>query len=103
MKGLFSKKADGAAEVADPVVVDSHDSQDGKAGSDMEKTGMTIHDENAPENAPGYEDPRITCFTHKEQRSIMHRVDRRLVLTLGAMYCISLMDRTNLSAANIAG
>jgi hypothetical protein len=25
------------------------------------------------------------------------------VLTVGAMYCVSLMDRTNLGAANIAG
>ncbi|KAL2194878.1 general substrate transporter [Corynascus similis CBS 632.67] len=42
-------------------------------------------------------------FTPAEQRKIIHRVDRRLVLTVGAMYCISLMDRTNLGAANIAG
>ena len=42
-------------------------------------------------------------FTPEEQKKIMRRVDRRLVLTVGAMYCISLMDRTNLGAANIAG
>lgn len=42
-------------------------------------------------------------FTHAEQRSIIHRVDRRLVVMVGAMYCVSLMDRTNMSAANIAG
>ena len=42
-------------------------------------------------------------FTHKEQRAIIHRVDRRLVVTVGVLYCISLMDRTNLSAASIAG
>ncbi|KAJ2906902.1 MFS general substrate transporter [Zalerion maritima] len=42
-------------------------------------------------------------FTEKEQRAIVHRVDRRLVVTVGALYCVSLMDRTNLSAANIAG
>lgn len=97
--GLFSREKTAAGtEVAAPEVADSHD---GKAGSDMEKTG--IHEEDIVATAPGYEDPRISCFTHKEQRSIMHRVDRRLVLTLGAMYCISLMDRTNLSAANIAG
>ena len=38
-----------------------------------------------------------------EQKKIIHRIDRRLVLTLGAMYCVSLMDRTNLSSASIAG
>ncbi|PON25104.1 hypothetical protein TGAM01_v206185 [Trichoderma gamsii] len=42
-------------------------------------------------------------FTQAEQRSIIRRIDRRLVITVGAMYCISLMDRTNMSAANIAG
>lgn len=98
--GLFSNKEAVASEAAAPDVADSHD---GKAGSDMEKTDLHVHDENTTPTPPGHEDPRISCFTHKEQRSIMHRVDRRLVLTLGAMYCVSLMDRTNLSAANIAG
>ena len=42
-------------------------------------------------------------FTPQEQRKIIRRIDRRLVVTVGAMYCVSLMDRTNMSAANIAG
>lgn len=42
-------------------------------------------------------------FTKEEQRKIIRRIDIRLVLTVGAMYCVSLMDRTNMSAANIAG
>lgn len=42
-------------------------------------------------------------FTPKEQWRIIRRIDRRLVLTVGAMYCVSLMDRTNLAAASIAG
>ncbi|KAK5661727.1 hypothetical protein OQA88_9827 [Cercophora sp. LCS_1] len=42
-------------------------------------------------------------FTEKEQKRIIRRTDLRLVLTVGVMYCISLMDRTNLGAANIAG
>lgn len=42
-------------------------------------------------------------FSPQEQKRIMRHVDRRLVLTVGAMYCVSLMDRTNLSAAMIAG
>ena len=45
----------------------------------------------------------ILAFTPAEQRKIIHRIDRRLVTTVGAMSCISLMDRTNLSAAAIAG
>ncbi|KAE8454444.1 hypothetical protein EG329_000066 [Mollisiaceae sp. DMI_Dod_QoI] len=48
-------------------------------------------------------DPRITAFTVKEQKAIVWRIDIRLVLTLGFLYMISLMDRTNLGAANIAG
>jgi hypothetical protein len=42
-------------------------------------------------------------FTPEEQRKIIRRIDRRLVVTVGAMYCVSLMDRTNLGFANIAG
>lgn len=42
-------------------------------------------------------------FTPQQQRRIMRRIDRRLIPTLGVMYCVSLMDRTNLGAANIAG
>jgi hypothetical protein len=42
-------------------------------------------------------------FSEAEQKAIIRRVDIRLVITVGAMYCVSLMDRTNLGAANIAG
>jgi hypothetical protein len=42
-------------------------------------------------------------FTPEEQTNIIRRLDRRLVVTVGAMYCVSLMDRTNLGSANIAG
>lgn len=42
-------------------------------------------------------------YTPAEQRKIIHRVDRRLVSMAGLAYCISLMDRTNVSAAAIAG
>lgn len=42
-------------------------------------------------------------FSPAEQRRIKRRIDRRLVVTCGVMYCISLVDRTNLSSAAIAG
>jgi aspartate carbamoyltransferase regulatory subunit len=42
-------------------------------------------------------------YTYEEQRKIVHRVDRRLIVICGFAYCISLMDRTNVSAAAIAG
>lgn len=42
-------------------------------------------------------------FTPEEQKKIIRRIDLRLVTMTGLAYCISLMDRTNLSAAAIAG
>ncbi|KAL3442913.1 major facilitator superfamily domain-containing protein [Aspergillus insuetus] len=42
-------------------------------------------------------------YTYEEQRKIIHQVDRRLILSCGLAYCISLMDRTNVSMASIAG
>lgn len=48
-------------------------------------------------------DARINQFTPEEQKKIIRRIDRRLVLTLGFLYCVSLMDRTNLGIASVAG
>jgi adenosine/AMP kinase len=48
-------------------------------------------------------DERITAFTEKQQKAIVRRIDLRLVVTLGCLYCISLLDRTNLGAASVAG
>jgi sugar phosphate permease len=45
----------------------------------------------------------IEAFTPEEQKKIIRRIDIRLVLTLGFMYCVSLMDRTNTGIAVIAG
>ncbi|KKK26403.1 phthalate transporter [Aspergillus rambellii] len=42
-------------------------------------------------------------FTPDEQRRIIRRIDLRLVTITGLAYCVSLMDRTNLSMAAIAG
>lgn len=48
-------------------------------------------------------DEIIHSFTDAEKKKIWRRIDRRLVLTLGLMYCVSLMDRTNTGIAVIAG
>ena len=66
----------------------------------------------------------IDAFTPEEQKKIIRRIDRRLVLTCknhlsivssqtfsnhtqqflgGFMYCVSLMDRTNLGIAAVGG
>lgn len=63
---------------------------------DSEKLGPRISD-------AASDDAILAEFTPAEERRIMRKIDVRLVLTVGFMYCISLMDRTNLSAANIAG
>lgn len=40
-------------------------------------------------------------FSYAEQRKIIHRIDRRLVVILGLMYCVSLIDRGNLPNAAV--
>ncbi|KAK5700182.1 hypothetical protein LTR17_023150 [Elasticomyces elasticus] len=72
---------------------------------DMEKSGMhhlelgnTISEGSSKEN-----DARIYALTLEEQKKVLWRIDVRLVLTLGFMYCVSLMDRTNLGIAAVAG
>lgn len=67
---------------------------------DSEKLPADHHEDiKSPSSHDDYE-----CeFSEREQRKIIHRIDRRLVVTVGVLYCISLMDRTNLSAAAIAG
>lgn len=42
-------------------------------------------------------------FSPEEQKRIIRRIDLRLVTMTGLAYCISLMDRTNLSMAAVAG
>lgn len=42
-------------------------------------------------------------YTRAEQRKIIHRVDRRLISVAGIIYMNSLMDRSNLPNAMIAG
>jgi len=42
-------------------------------------------------------------FTIAEQRKIIHKVDRRLLIILGAMQAVSFLDRANMSNAAIAG
>jgi len=54
-------------------------------------------------NASDVEVASIDDYTPAQARSITSRVDRRLVTVTGVMYCISVMDRTNLGAAAIAG
>jgi len=77
--------------------------------TDLEKPGTqyigdlgTKHGSNLSPTSTS-SDEILREFTPEQTRKIIHRIDRRLVVTVGLMYCISLMDRTNLSVAAIAG
>lgn len=62
---------------------------------------MTENIEDASKRqSPGGNDCELTS---DEKRKIIRKIDCRLVIMLGAMYCVSLIDRTNLSNAAIAG
>lgn len=66
--------------------------------SDVEKIGVTHLERTTSDesiNSEDINDARINALTPEEQKKVIRRVDIRLVLTLGFMYCVSLMDRTN--------
>lgn len=78
--------------------------QSDKAGSDgdlmspqtsqLEEKGQRVPVDNTDEDEE---------FSYAEQRQIVHRIDRRLLVILGLMYCVSLIDRGNMPNAAIAG
>lgn len=77
-----------------------------RPSADMEKTLPPEHQSHVvsyEKATTALANPDDHGFSPDEQKRIMRRIDRRLVVTVGAMYCVSLMDRTNMSAANIAG
>lgn len=66
---------------------------------DVEKMGASHLERSISEKSGDSEainDARIDALSPEEQKKLLRRVDIRLVLTLGFMYCVSLMDRTNL-------
>ena len=78
-----------------------HDTEKYSHGNHVDHNGDVAKTFGSDTNSgDGYMDEE---YTPAEQRAIIHRIDRRLVTTCGFMYCISLMDRTNLSAAAIVG
>ena len=67
---------------------------------DLEKSDLNDHVEHVDTKDNAI---LINEFSEAEQKRIIQRIDRRLVTTLGILYCASLMDRTNLGSAAIAG
>lgn len=45
----------------------------------------------------------VVEYDEAEGKRIIRRIDTRLLVTIGFMYCVSLIDRTNISAAALAG
>ncbi|KAL8869584.1 MAG: hypothetical protein Q9174_004167 [Haloplaca sp. 1 TL-2023] len=71
--------------------------------SDHEK-GYSHHDEAArAPGTPGGYDPILDQYTDAEVARVIRKIDLRLIPLCGLMYCVSLLDRTNLSNAAIAG
>lgn len=71
--------------------------------ADPEKTAYALEREQTSESNVSETEARLNALTPQEQKKLIWRVDVRLVLTLGFMYCVSLMDRTNLGIAMVAG
>ncbi len=65
----------------------------------MESDGSSGHEKSRVD----VEASSVEEFSPQEAKRIIARIDRRLVTVTGIMYCISVMDRTNLGAAYIAG
>lgn len=62
---------------------------------DVEKTIEINHFERtiSEDSLETANDARINALTPEEQKKLIWKIDCRLVLTLGFMYCVSLMDR----------
>ncbi|KAL8710180.1 MAG: hypothetical protein Q9220_005263 [cf. Caloplaca sp. 1 TL-2023] len=78
-----------AREIMSTKIDESVDDCSSKGDNDDVVPRLAIDDD------PGY--------SYKEQRDIIHRVDRRLVVTLGLIYCLAQIDRGNMGNASIAG
>ncbi|KAK1676397.1 major facilitator superfamily domain-containing protein [Colletotrichum godetiae] len=61
------------------------------------------HDPTHVEDVKGQDVGQICGLTEVEQKNIIRRIDIRLLPILGIMYSISLIDRTNLGLALVAG
>lgn len=67
-----------------------NDSDKSHAVEQIEKAQLAVSDETDE-------------ITEREGKKIIRKIDCRLLVTIGFMYCVSLVDRTNISFAAIAG
>jgi hypothetical protein len=68
-----------------------------------DKSTVIVQKDSESSQEPGSQNESASPFTPAEERKIIHKIDRRLVVLLGVMYCVSLMDRSNLANAKVAG
>jgi len=74
-----------------------------QAGRDYDnKTEAHYYDVSKTSSAEDL-DPILAEYDDAAQKRIVRKIDVRLVPIAGLMYCVSLLDRTNLSNAAIAG
>ncbi|KAK1142413.1 hypothetical protein N8T08_007965 [Aspergillus melleus] len=59
--------------------------------------------DNSNQKIPNVNIDEDSEFTPQEQRKIIHRVDRRLIVILGVLHTVSLIDRGNIGGAAVAG
>ncbi|KAI9372451.1 major facilitator superfamily domain-containing protein [Aspergillus egyptiacus] len=69
----------------------------------MQKTASHASHLEDVEKPTDNHDDIINSFTPQQRKRLIRRIDIRLVITLGFLYLISLLDRTNLGAASVAG
>ncbi|OHW91842.1 major facilitator superfamily transporter [Colletotrichum incanum] len=63
----------------------------------------SVSGDNESDNMEANTNPDHYEFSFEEQEKIMRRVDVRLVTTVGLLYCFSVIDRSNLPSAAVAG
>ncbi|KAL9052560.1 MAG: hypothetical protein Q9162_005308 [Coniocarpon cinnabarinum] len=76
--------------------------------ADAEKFDIiTEHNEAKPsfdfDKSVSSDDSIFERFSEEDTKRVIRKIDRRLIPICGIMYCVSLLDRTNLSNAAIAG
>jgi len=73
------------------------------AGDPFSKKGAVAYGEDSSPTEYLAPQSGLDDGTPEEHKRIRRKLDLRLVVLVGFMYCVSLMDRANLANANAAG
>lgn len=69
----------------------------------IDYTPSPTHSQSKDEQYMTDDDRLLANWSETDQKRLIRKVDLRLIPLCGVMYCVSLLDRTNLSNAAIAG